>query len=277
MNRRYASLLPVVILSLLSACQLAAQAPKGKPAEPNLSAEQMADFLLHANVTASRRSSIGITSPWWLTLSDGTVTHEASFQSIDERKSSMQLADGRTELNFVDSYKYNIGGYELAKLLGLGDAIPVTVERKWNQQVGSLSWRVPIQMDELTRGQRKLVPPDTDAWNKQMYNMRVFDQLIYDTDANLTNFLVGDDWHLWRVDFSRAFRKFPALQSEKDLPKCGRALLEKLKTLDRKEVLARTKSYLTNGEVDALMSRRDKLVAHFQQLIAQQGEQAILF
>ena len=35
------------------------------------------------------------------------------------------------ELDFVDSYKYNIAAYELAELLGMDDMLPVYVERKW--------------------------------------------------------------------------------------------------------------------------------------------------
>lgn len=178
MHYRRARMLAVAVLCLISACWLRAQAPASRSSGPSLTEEQMKDFLLHAKVTASRRSSIGITSPYWLTLSDGNVTHEASFQTVNERKTAIQMADGHTELNFVDSYKYNIAGYELAKLVGIGDMIPVTVERKWIQQTGSLSWRVAVKMDELTRRQRKLDPPNPDAWNRQMYNMRVFDQLI---------------------------------------------------------------------------------------------------
>ena len=75
-----------------------------------------------------------------------------------------------------------------------------------------------------------------------MYNLRVFDQLLYDTDANLTNFLITENWKLWRVDFSRAFRLSRDLQSAKDLPMCGRDLLARLRALNRDEVLAKTTS-----------------------------------
>jgi hypothetical protein len=39
-----------------------------------------------------------------------------------------------------------------------------------------------------------------------MYRIRVFDELVYDRDPNLTNVLIGEDWTVWRVDFSRAFQ-----------------------------------------------------------------------
>jgi hypothetical protein len=277
MHNRRAWMLFVAVLCLASACWLQAQAPASQSSEANLTEEQMKEFLLSARVTASRRSSIGITSPWRLTLSDGTITHDALFQSVNDRRPTMQLADGRTEFNFVDSYKYNIAAYELAVLLGMSDVIPVTVQRDWERQTGALSWWVTVKMDEGTRRQQRLEPPNPDAWNKQMFNIRVFNQLAYDTDANLTNVLITEDWKIWRVDFSRAFRLSRNLQSAKDLPMCGRELLAKLRALNREEVLAKTRPQLTNAEVTALMARRDRLVAHFEELIAQQGEAAVLF
>src|ERR1700738_1480233 len=73
--------------------------------EPTLTKEQIKQFLLTAKVVASTQRGIkGITHTWRLTLSDGTVTHDASFQPIDEHKPTMQLASGRSELMFVDSY-----------------------------------------------------------------------------------------------------------------------------------------------------------------------------
>jgi len=48
----------------------------------------------------------------------------------------MHFDDGHTELNFVDSYHYNIAAYELAKLVGMSDVIPVYVERQWNGKKG---------------------------------------------------------------------------------------------------------------------------------------------
>src|SRR5436190_13087708 len=101
-------------------------------AQDQLTKDQIKDFLLKAKVVSSKHTSKGITDPYRLTLSDGTTTHEAVFQAIDDHKPSMQFADGHVELNFVDSYKYNLAGYAVAELLGIDDMIPVHVERKWN-------------------------------------------------------------------------------------------------------------------------------------------------
>src|SRR6266571_1965759 len=211
-----------------------------------------------------------------LTLSDGTVTHDASFQPIDEHKPVKQLGMG-TELNFVDSYKYNIAAYALAELLAMDDMLPVYVERKWGGNVGSLSWWLPVKMDEAERHKQKLTAPDADAWNNQMYKIRVFDQLVSDHDVNLTNVVIGEDWKIWRIDFSRAFRLSKELVDPKDLVRCDRQLLEKLKALDANALTEKTSHYLTKDEVKAVMARRDKIVAQFQKMIAEKGENEVLY
>jgi len=189
----------------------------------------------------------------------------------------MEFANGTVELNFVDSYNYNIAAYALAELLGVDDMLPVYVERKWNGNPGSLSWWLPVKMDEQERLKQKLSAPDADAWNKRMYRVRVFDELVYDTDPNLTNVLIGEDWKIWRVDFSRAFRLSKDLKDPRNLVQCGRQLFEKLKGLDQNELVQKTKGYLTAPEVQAVMARRDKIVAYFQKLIAEKGENNVLY
>jgi hypothetical protein len=246
--------------------------------EPTLTKEQMKQFLVTAKVVDSRESKKGITHTTRLTLSDGTVTHDASFQTIDEHKAVAKLAMSGTELNFVDSYKYNIAAYALAELIGMDDMLPVYVERKWRGNVGSLSWWLPVKMDEEERHKQKLTAPDVDAWNNQMYKIRVFDQLVSDSDPNLTNVLIGENWKIWRIDFTRAFRLNTNLKDpDQNLARCDRQLLEKLKTLDGNTLAEKTQHYLNKEEVKAVMVRRDKIVAYYQKLIAEKGESVVLY
>lgn len=245
--------------------------------EPTLSKEQIKQFLLTAKVIKSAPAHKGITNTLRLTLTDGTITHDAHFQPIDEHATMKEMASGRMEMNFVDSYKYNIAGYQLAEMLGLDDMVPVYVERKWNGQKGSFGWWLPVKMDEADRVKQKIPVPDSDSWNKQMYKVRVLDQLVYDTDANLTNVQIGEDWKIYRIDFSRAFRQFKTLPRENDLVQCERQLFSKLKALDGNELAARTKGYLSKSEVQALIARRDKIVNHFQKLMAEKGENEVLY
>jgi len=245
--------------------------------EPNLTKEQIKQFLVTAKVVKSHQAKKGTTNTSRLTLSDGTITHDASFQPIDEHKREMKLSNGAVELNFVDSYKYNIAAYALAELIGMDDMLPVYVERKWEGKIGSLSWWLPVKMDDAERYKQKLKAPDADAWNNQMYKIRVFDQLVSDSDPNLTNVLIGENWQIWRVDFSRAFRLNKEPKDNKDLTRCDRQLLQKLKALDGKELTEKTKGYLDKDEVAAVMMRRDKIVERFQKLIAEKGEKEVLY
>jgi hypothetical protein len=267
--RRRALLLAAACLT----CGLFAVAADG----PAPTKEQIKQFLLTAKVVSSHEAKKGITHTLRLTLSDGALTHDASFQSIDEHKSQMKFSDGHIEMNFVDSYKYNIAAYGLAELLGMEDMLPVYVERKWGGNTGSLSWWLPVKMDEVERHKQKLTAPDTDAWNNQMYKIRVFDQLVSDGDPNLTNVLIGEDWKLWRIDFTRAFRQNKDLKSPADLVRCDRQLLEKLKALNASALTEKTSHYLTKDEVKAVMERRDRIVAQFQKMIAEKGEKEVLY
>jgi hypothetical protein len=266
------------VLALLLACMMTPL--DAIPAdESSLTKDQIKEFLRTAEVIKSKPSSKGVTHPSRLTLSNGTITHDASFQTIDERKAENKFESGKVELNFVDSYKYNIAAYELAELVGMDDMLPVYVERKWEGKTGSLSWWLPVKMDDADRVEKKIPIPDAykDKWNGQMAKIRVFDELVYDADPNLTNLLIGDDWTIWRIDFTRAFRTSKDLRAPKDLVKCDRQLFEKLKELKADELAAKTKNYLTKSEVNAVMARRDKIVATFQTLIAEKGEQEVLY
>jgi hypothetical protein len=118
--------------------------------EPTLTKEQIRQFLLTANVTQSKYASKGITNTLRLTLSNGTITHDAHFQSIDEHVARKETANG-LEIGFVDSYKYNIAAYALAEMLGIDDMLPVYVERKWHGNLGSFGWWLPVKMDEAER------------------------------------------------------------------------------------------------------------------------------
>ena len=188
-----------IIVALFAARMVAAD-------EPVLTKEQKERFLLTAKVVKSAPAHKGITNTLRLTLTDGTITHDAHFQPIDEHAVMKEMANGRREMNFVDSYKYNVAAYRLAEMLGLDDMVPMYDERSWSGKTGSFGWWLPVQMDEADRVKKKIPVPDPDGWNKQMYRVRVLDQLVYDTDANLTNVQIGEDWKIYRIDFSRAFR-----------------------------------------------------------------------
>lgn len=265
----------VVVAPLLLVAQAATAT-----AQP-LSREQQAEFLKTARIVASAPIGKGVTKPQRLTLTDGTLTHDAAFQSIDEqRQVSMRTGvGGKPELNFSDSWRYNIAAPRVAELLGIGDMIPVSVEREWRSKVGALTWWVDdVLMDDEERRKTTAAPPDQTAWNHQQDRMRVFTELVYDTDRNQGNILITKDWRLVMIDFTRAFRPWKQTRNPLTiLRRCDRQLLAAMRGLTKPAVQKAVGDYLSTHAVDALLARRDAIVAHFDGLIAQLGEAKVLY
>ena len=113
-----------------------------RSADPPLSPDQIGQFLLTAKIVKHKDLGKGITRPIRLTLTDGTLTHDAVFSSVQETQSVMKYASGQTELDFVDSYAYNIAAYRLAGLLGsrAGGRGAVALARAPEVQ-GGVTWR----------------------------------------------------------------------------------------------------------------------------------------
>jgi hypothetical protein len=277
---RLGGVLVVLLLASAVPAPSFAQAVAAAPA-PQLTVEQMKDFLKTAKIVRSRTTSKGVTAPKRLTLTNGAITNDAVFQSVDETEMVAKLSGGgrgsTTEMNFVDSYRYNLAAFALAELLGLEYMMPVYVERRWAGEVGSVGWWVPTLMDESDRLKKKVQPPNPADWNYQMYRMRVFTALVRDTDRNLTNVLITPEWKVMMIDFSRAFRLQPVLMYDKDLARMDRKLMANLESLERGAVKAAVNDWLTNSELDAVMKRRDLLIAHFKGLIARLGEERVLY
>jgi hypothetical protein len=59
--------------------------------------------------------------------------------------------------------------------------------------------------------------------------------------------------------------------------KCEQHLFQKLKDLNGGELEEKTRHYLTKDEVQAVMARRDKIVARFDELIKEKGENQVLY
>lgn len=256
---------------------LVAWAQSEAPTASKLSLDEKEQFLRSANMGTPKDLAMGVTNSRRAALDDGKIKHDAHIQTIEVSKASYQTQRG-TELNFRDSYKYNMAAYELGKLLGLENMIPPSVERKVGGTSAAVTWWVDnTMMTELERTKKSQQPPDLDRWNKQMYVVRVFDQLIYNTDRNLGNLVIDKDWNIWMIDHTRAFRLMNKLENPKNLVQCDKNVLAKLKTLDKKAIQQRVGKYLTGMEVDGILKRRDQIVKFFDEEVAKKGESAVLY
>jgi hypothetical protein len=249
--------------------------PQAAPLTP----DQMAAFLAKGEIIRERTTTDGVTRPIRATLSDGVLTHDAQFQTVDQAK-AVFTAGKASEVDFKDTYRYNIAGYRLAQLVGL-ETVPMSVERNYKGKSAAATWWIDdVMFDE--GGRQKLpddksVGPEPERTQKQIYIMYAWDELIQNRDRNEGNILWTKDWTMWLIDHTRAFRSGGSLLKPERLQRMERTLFARMKELTEQSVTQAMKGILTRGEIRAMLKRRDVLVGHFEKLIAARGEVAVFF
>lgn len=233
------------------------------------------EFLLKATVVSERELYPGARHSWRVSLDDGKRKHEASVETEDGSSPSQR------------DYKCNVAAYELDKALAL-NLTPPSVERTVKEQPASVTWWTDdVAMSELGRRRKKIEAPDPDGWNKQMQAVRVFDELISNTYRDISpvhylstmwdNLLITSGWRIWLIDHTCAFRISKQLENPQSLTQCDRALLGKLRELNKEKLNQKLEKYLAAEQLDGLEARRELLVKHFDEQIASKGEAIVLY
>jgi hypothetical protein len=244
------------------------------PERPALTPTQMEAFLLKARITRLRGD--GVTNSRRATLVDGTFTHDAHIQVVEIDRPVFE-SPRAVEPNFKDLWRYNITGYRLAMLLGM-DNVPMSVYRQVEGKRAAVTWWVDdVKMDEKERLRQKATGPNPDRTSLQLQVMRVFDELIQNTDRNQGNILWTSDWKMWLIDHTRAFRSGEGLLKPDQLTRCERGLLERMRGLTAESIARVMGDAMTKPELTGLLARRDLIVKHFDDRIAKYGEAAVLF
>jgi hypothetical protein len=268
----------VVTLAVLVAAPwpAVAQTATTAPASASFTLPEMERFLLEGKVVKNVRTLKGVTDARQVTLSNGVVTHDAQIQTVDIAKALFDVGPKHTEVNFRDCYCYNVAAYRLAMLLGL-DNVPMSVKRVVSGKPAAVTWWLEDVMDEGDRRKNKVEHSNSLRAAEYYSIMYVFDELIQNRDRNAGNIMWGRDNRMWLIDHTRAFRLGKDLLNPDNLSRVERSLFEKLRALDRRAFGDAVKGILTNGEIDALFVRRDKIVQLFDQRIASLGEARVLY
>jgi hypothetical protein len=269
---------PALCLALVAGLTCASGARGEEPYGLPLHGEAAEAFLRTARFVSKKAIGTGITHSERYTLTDGTRTCRAAWKTIDEFKRGItNLQGGGAIVDFYDSYRHEIAAYELDKLIGL-DLVPPTVERTFGGQRGSLQLWVEGAMSEAVRKEKKIVPPEPQAWNEQIYKVRLLHQLTDNTDfRNINNVLSDPAFQVYAIDCSRGFTIYDDLRAPKELVRFPRAALEAMKALDRTTLKAKLGPWLGGPEIDALLKRRDKILALVAKRLAEQGEATVLY
>ena len=222
----------------------------------------------HAEIEAFLRSApfvkieevpIGVTRPKRGYFEPGGLVASAAWKV---------LPPGRPA-GYWESYKSEIAAYELDKLLGLG-MVPPAVEKRWKGDLGAaVLWVSPVrpwrQVENLPKPQK---------WSRIAVRMKMFDNLICNTDRNAGNLLVDNDWNLYLIDHSRAFITDKKLVSV--MTRVDREMWDKILALDEPTLQAALGKWLDRGSIRAMLRRRDAMKTVVDALVAKSGEAAYI-
>ena len=238
-------------------------------------------FLAEAEILRSTSVPSGVTIPRKLLLQGDGFESFAVFKDVDiHRRKVTEIINGKNRFSFdwYDSYRFDIAAYKLDRLLGM-DRVPPVVPRDIKTDSGGISIWLGKTISEFERTRQwKVDPPNRRRWNQQRLIMQIFDNLVANRDSNLGNLLIDPHWRLWFIDCSRCFGTTKALYYPlKTISQCERSLWHGLKGLKEEEIRKSLAPHLERAEIDALLTRHDNLVQHFQKLINERGEFAVLY
>jgi hypothetical protein len=166
---------------------------------------------------------------------------------------------------YFESYKSEIAAYELDKLLGL-HMVPVVVERRVKNDLGAA-----VMWVEGVRSWESVQPlPKPATWDLQLARMKMFDDLVGNSDRNKGNLLVDADWHIFLIDHSRAF--VTEMKLPQELQNIDRRLWDRMLALDEAGLTASMGAWLDRRQVNALLRRRDAMKKKIAALVAKRGD-----
>jgi Calcineurin-like phosphoesterase len=209
----------------------------------------------------------GRTEPWKVKMESDGIVRWAQFKYINRPRPAP----------IPDSFTYEIAAYELDKYLGL-NLVPPAVMRTINDTVGSLQMFVENAMRESDRKRENIRPADPEAFDQAMADLKVFENLVYDSCGNDKDTLIQKETgKVYRVDFSEAFAPENGTVPGCEILRCSRRLYQRLCDWDREKVTAVLAPYLNEEEIGALHARQGSIVRMIQEQIGIRGENDVLF
>lgn len=232
-------------------------------------------FLAEAEIVSAKQMTEdqGVTEPYQLTLRLGAVERQALWKNPEGRQGG-----------FWEGWTYEIAAYRIDKLLGV-NCVPPTAMRRFNKNRGSIQLWVDTWMDVKKKEEEGIKVPGASLahWNRMTYLQRAFDNLIANEDRHQKNLLITETWKLLLIDHSRSFRtskrftrqlQFGDEQPMKQLP---RSFVAKLRELDKATLSEAVGDVLRDGEIEAVMARRQLILDVIDRDIAARGERAVLW
>jgi hypothetical protein len=222
---------------------------------------EIEEFLKTADIARLDDNGVGVTKPKRAFFHPGGLVESAIVKAIDEGLGA----------SYLDSYRAEIAAYELDKLLDLQMVPPTVCRRVDGDKRSAQMWVQDCRPLKKLAGQSA---PDTEWWNHQVHRMRMFDNLMANIDRHAGNILIDPAWNIILIDHSRAFdgriTRLPFAMTKIDRP-----FYERVKALDAGQLRRSVGPWVATG-VGPILQRRDRIVAIFDHLIAEQGEANVI-
>lgn len=236
------------------------------------------ELLKKGKIVKKQNLGEGVTKPKRLFLKKGEMEGSGVWKSPTS-----------TDAGLFDKWQCEVAAYRLDKLLGLG-MVPPTVERRYRGRKGSFQQFCDLPMSEQIRRRENIEYPEDkkNQIEKMMYLSRAFDSLIANTDRSLQNIRFTPDWRLLLIDHSRAFRTSNSYREQLMYGRYGkrkplgfdrlpRKFVENVKSLSYSSIKAAVGPYLTYEEINAVLDRKVLLLKEIDEMVAEKGEDAVLY
>ena len=247
-----------------AASQPAAQKATAKPVGFKIWIGRNAEieqYIRTAKVVRETELSVGVTKPKRLFFGPGGPVGSIAFSSFDQ------------QFPRWDSYRADIAGYELDKLLQM-NMVPPVVERDYKGATGRASmWVEDMKMWNI---KAPPTPPNDAVWSLQVIDMKMFDLLAGNVDRNQGNMLYDRDFNLVLIDHTRAFGNGPKLPAEVGFPQhVDRQLWTRMQALTESQLKASLEKWLPRGLWKDILKRRALMEAAINKMVAEKGEAAV--
>jgi len=220
---------------------------------------QLEEFLRTAKVGTITHGKIQDRPIDLVELEQNGLKLRALFMSIDEKPPG-----GKKEAEVrLRKYKHEAAAYWLDRRLKL-NMVPVTVIRKIEGQPGLFQILIESAVDRVWAEEHNLFEKGREELREQIDKAWVLEALL-DVEKRIKEGQMAliEERRIMLAGSTLAFSYFPEIQKE-TLPhiRCpiNPSLENELRTLNREELKANLKDYLSDGQIDALLKRRDKIL-----------------
>jgi hypothetical protein len=245
--------------------------------------EAFEEFLKTAEIVDFKEIGEGVTKPYKLYLQQGDREAAACWKN----------PSGMT-FGFLEGWRFEIAAYRLDKLIGL-NMVPPAVEREFQGQNGALIlWAEnKYSLEKIVDDNIRIPEAAAEHTEKMKWLTRAWDSLIANEDRTQQNVLYTEDWRMILIDHSRSFRATKehtkrlmfgrrGLQTSMQgtpflFRRLPRSFVDRIRGLSFESIRAAVGEYLTDGEIQAVLARRDLLLKEISQMVREQGEAAVLY